>query len=258
MPYAFAHPAAVVPLAKLLGPRAVPSALAIGSMVPDAWYIVPLVEREHSHAGPGAVAFCLVAGLIAYLAFHYVFKQPLLGLIPRGIASRVATWLTPGLPAVPWRWVVISLLAGIGTHLFWDAFTHRGHLEFVEAVLFPGVPLYRALQHASTLLGTALLGLWLWRKLRAAPARADVPQAPRALRLAALAAMVLLPLAALLGTVDALQGIHWRTGLRAGAVIALSTFGLVALSFCVAWRLSPRLRAQPRPPARACATAPPR
>ena len=129
MPYAFAHPAAVVPLARLLGPRAVPSALAIGSMVPDAWYLVPLVEREHSHAGLSGIAFCLVAGLLAYMAFHLVFKQPLLALFPRRIAACAANWMTPGLPAVPWRWVMISLLAGIGTHLVWDAFTHRGQLR---------------------------------------------------------------------------------------------------------------------------------
>ncbi len=258
MPYAFAHPAAVVPLAKLLGPRAVPSALAIGSMVPDAWYLVPLVEREHSHAGLSGIAFCLVAGLLAYMAFHLVFKQPLLALFPRRIAACAVNWMTPGLPAVAWRWVMISLIAGIGTHLVWDAFTHRGNIDFVEAVLFPGVPVYRALQHASTVLGTALLGLWLWRKLRAAPARADVPQAPPGLRLAAVAAMLIVPLAAFLGTADALEGVHWRTGLRAAAVIAVSTLGLVALSFCVAWRLSPRLRARPRRPARACATALPR
>ena len=258
MPYAFAHPAAVVPVAKLLGRRAVPSALAIGSMVPDAWYLVPLLERDHSHAGLSGIALCLVAGLLAYMAFHLVFKQPLLALFPRRIAACAVNWMTPGLPAVPWRWVMISLLAGIGTHLAWDAFTHRGHFEFVEAVLFPGVPVYRGLQHASTLLGTAFLAGWLWTKLRAVPARAVIPQAPRALRVAAVAAMLILPVAALLFAVDTVEGIDWRTWLRAAAVIAVSTLGLVALTFCVAWRLSPRLRARPRPQARACATARPR
>ena len=45
MPYAFAHPAAVIPVAKIFGRRAVPSALAIGSMIPDVWYFVPWLDR---------------------------------------------------------------------------------------------------------------------------------------------------------------------------------------------------------------------
>jgi hypothetical protein len=238
MPYAFAHPAAVVPAAKLLGHRAVPSALAIGSMAPDAWYLVPLLERDHTHSGLGALVFCMMAGLFAYAAFHLVFKQPLLALLPRGFAGRLAAWTPPGLPAVPWPWVLTSLLAGIATHLLWDAFTHKGHLAFVEAVLFPGVPLYRALQHASTLLGSAFLAGWLWRKLRAMPPRFDLPQARPVVRLLTYAAMVILPAAAFLGTLDTLDSTFWRTALRGGAVMAACTFGLVALVFCLAWRLS--------------------
>lgn len=257
MPYAFAHPAAVVPLAKLLGHRAVPSALAIGSMVPDLWYLVPLAEREHSHAGFHAIGFCLLAGLIVYVAFHLVFKEPMLALLPRSCAARLAAWTSTGLPAVRWRWVLLGLLAGIVTHLAWDALTHSGHFSFVEAVLFPGVPVYRALQHASTMLGSAFLLWWCWRTLRARPP-ADAPQAPRGLRIATVAAMVILPAAAFVGAVDAFDGMSWRTALRAGAVMAVSTFGLVALSFCLAWRLNPRLRAPPRPPAQACAIARPR
>jgi hypothetical protein len=259
MPYAFAHPAAVVPLAKLLGPRAVPSALAIGSMVPDAWYLVPLLEREDTHMGLGAVAFSLPAGLFAYAAFHLLFKEPLLALLPRSIAARAAGWAVPGLPAVPWHSVLFSLLAGIATHLLWDAFTHRGHFAFVEAALFSDVRIFRVLQHASTLLGSAFLAWWLWRKLRAAAPRPDPPQATPAVRVAVFAAMMVLPAAAFLYTTGAvLEGAYWRTALRAAGVIALSTLGLVALSFCLAWRLSPRLRARPRRRARVFSTARPR
>jgi hypothetical protein len=151
----------------------------------------------------------------------------------------------------------MGLLAGIATHLVWDAFTHRGHFVFVEAVLFPGVPVYRALQHASTVLGCVLLGGWLWRKLRVRPP-AEAPRAPRGVRITTVAALVILPAAAFAGAVDAFDGMSWRTALRVGAVMAVSTFGLVALCFCLAWRLNPRLRAPPRPRARACAIARPR
>jgi hypothetical protein len=180
LPYAFAHPAAVVPVAKLLGRRAVPSALAIGSMVPDAWYFVPLLERGHSHGALGALLFCVPGGLALYAAFHIVFKLPMLALAPRGLAARLGAWAQPGLPAVAWTSVLLSLLAGIATHLAWDAFTHAG-------------PLARALQHASTLLGTAFLAGWAWRKLRATEPLAEVRRADERTRIAVLAAMVLVP-----------------------------------------------------------------
>jgi hypothetical protein len=102
----------------------------------------------------------------------------------------------PGLPAVPWHSVLFSLLTGIATHLLWDAFTHRGHFAFVEAALFSDVRVFRVLQHASTLLGSAFLAWWLWRKLRLTPPRADVPQAAPVLRFVAFAAMAVVPLAA--------------------------------------------------------------
>jgi hypothetical protein len=58
--------------------------------------------------------------------------------------------------------------------------------------------------------------------------------------------------------IEAIEGVYWRTALRAGAVMVVSSFGLVALSYCLAWRLSPRLRARPRRRARAFSTARPR
>lgn len=222
MPYAFAHPAAVVPVARLLGRRAVPSALAIGSMVPDAWYFVPLLEREHSHGALGALWFCLPAGLLAYAAFHLIFKQPMLALAPRRLAGRLAAWCTPGLPAVPWSWVLVSLCAGIATHLVWDSFTHGGEVQ-------------RVLQHSSTLVGTLYLAFWLRRKLKTKPA-VEIPALQPRLRAAVLAAMVVLPALAFLIVVPAFEASAFRTALRAAGITAVSAFGLVALSFCLAWK----------------------
>jgi hypothetical protein len=258
LPYAFAHPAAVIPVAKLLGPRAVPSALAIGAMVPDAWYLVPFVGREHGHSLPGALWFCLPAALLAYGAFHLLFKEPLLALLPPRLAARLARWGAPGLPAVPWLRVVVSALAGIATHLVWDAFTHHGYFTFVESQLADGVPLYRVLQHASTVLGAAFLAWWLWRKLRMTPPRPDVAAAPPSVRLLVGGAMVVFPAIAFAATLQHFDAEALRAGARAGAVMAVSALGCVALCYSLLWRFSPTLRARPRPRARACAIAPPR
>ena len=80
MPYPFAHPAAVLPLARLLGRAGSPSALAIGSMIPDAWYFVPGLVRADSHGAAGLLWFCL--------------------LLPRLLACRLARYA--GRPRAPW------------------------------------------------------------------------------------------------------------------------------------------------------------
>jgi hypothetical protein len=255
MPYAFAHPVAVIPVASMLGRRAVPSALVIGSMIPDGWYLVPSLTRADSHDALGLLWFCLPAGLLAYLAFHLIFKQPMLALAPKSLAGRLAPWTSPGLPEAPWWGVLISLVAGIATHLAWDAFTHEGPiseaLPLLEANLFAiggfKVRPLQLLQHASTLLGTALLAGWLWRKLRSTTPRRDMGALHPQVRWAVLATMLLVPGIAFVGVLSAFDAGAFRTALRAGGVTAVSTLGFVALCFCLAW-----LRYQRRPQDPSC------
>ena len=245
MPYAFAHPAAVVPVAKLLGRRAVPSALAIGSMIPDAWYFVPSLARADSHDGLGWLWFCLPAAFFAYAAFHLIFKQPLLALVPGKLAKRLSPWTCDGLPRVPWFWVLLSLLAGILTHLAWDEITHESVISdafpVLEAKLFAvgavEVRPLQILQHLSTLAGTIFLAAWLRQKLRAARPQATVRGLHPRVRFTIVAAMVLIPAAAFAVVASALFDMSdWRSAMRAGGVTAFSAFGLVALAFCVMWR----------------------
>lgn len=235
MPYALAHPAAVVPVAKLLGARAVPSALAIGSMIPDAWYLVPFIGRDEAHGVAGALLFCLPAGLAAYAGFHLIFKHPMLALAPRRLRGRLAAWASPGLPDVPWAWVFLSLGAGIATHLAWDAFTHEGHIAIVHERVF-GVRLYRVLQHASTLIGGAFVFWWVRRRL-AATAPAPVPRGigGRA-RAVMLALLGVIPAVAFGGVLYALDGEPLRAALRAAGVTAFCAFGLLAVLYAIAWR----------------------
>lgn len=222
----------------MLGARAVPSALAIGAMIPDAWYIVPFLERGHGHDLPGALLFCVPAGLLAYVAFHLIFKQPLLALAPRWLAERLAGWTTPGLPRARWHRVLLSLLAGIATHLVWDAFTHTGHFPILDARVAGGPYLGQVLQHASTLLGTAFLAVWAWRKLRATQPMATLRVLDDRLRYAVMAALTGLPAAAFLVALRTFEAEPAQLALRAAGVSALSAFGLLALSFSVGWKLA--------------------
>lgn len=222
----------------MLGARAVPSALASGAMIPDAWYIVPFLERGDSHELPGALWFCVPAGLLAYVAFHLLFKDPLLALAPRWLAERLARWTTPGLPQVAWTRVLLSLCAGIATHLLWDAFTHTGHFPVLDVRVAGGLYLHQVLQHTSTLLGAAFLGIWAWRKLRAARPMAVACALQGGVRFAVVAAMVGFPAAAFFVVLRAMDAHAGPFALRAAGVMAFSAFGLVTLLYSLGWKLA--------------------
>ena len=222
----------------MLGARAVPSALAIGAMIPDAWYFVPLLEREQTHELPGAPLLCALAGLLAYAAFHLVFKQPLIALAPRWLAGRLAAWTPPGLPRAPWPWVLLSLFAGIATHLAWDALTHAGSFPILDTPVGHGIYLHQVLQHASTLLGAAFLGTWIWWRLRDTAPGATLFALDERLRHAVVAAMCGVPAAAFFVVLRVLEAEPVRLALRAAGVAAVSLFGLLALLYSVGWKLA--------------------
>lgn len=212
-----------------------PSALAIGSVVPDGWYFLPFLARTDSHGALGLLLFCLPAGLCTYAAFHLIFKQPLLALLPRTLAARAAAFACPGLPRMPWHAVLTSLVAGVLTHYAWDALTHPGAI--VDALHLN----HRLLQHASTLLGTAFVAWWLWSKLRNAPRREDPHQLPPPVRLGVVAVMLGVSLGAfclvLLGLpASTIDWSAWRSLLRAAGVTSLSVLGLALLLYCLLFR----------------------
>ena len=242
VPYAFAHPLAVIPLRRVLGRYAVPSALVIGSVVPDAWYFVPSLARQHSHGFAGLLIFCLPAGLFIYAAFHLVLKEPLLALVPGTLGARLHSFACERLPAAPWPAVVVCLATGALTHLAWDALTHPGIARLEAIVASVGgydVRVHQVLQHGSTVLGTALLAAWAWSKLRAAtPVAAAAGPSQRA-RNAIIGLFAMLAAAAACSVAAAMP---WsdiqdaRLMLRAAGITALSTLGLAVLAYCLLWR----------------------
>jgi hypothetical protein len=196
MPYPFAHPAAVLPLVGPMGRFGVTSALVIGSMVPDAWYLVPGLVRVDSHSAAGLFWFCLPAGLLAYLAWQFFRQKPL--------------------SEAPWYAVIVSVIVGAATHVAWDALTHsvayRGHY---------------VLQHASTVLGTAFIAWWCYRRLW----------------IAAMAGAALAAAGAALLAVSA-EVAALRSALREAGVAAAWILG----ASLVAWRLISARATAPRAP----------
>jgi hypothetical protein len=129
MPFTLAHPAAAIPLRRVLGSYAVLSALIIGSLTPDLSYFLPVrIPRGASHSPLALFWFCLPMGFAIYLVFHALLKRPLVSLFPTPLRRRLIPVAGPpgGLPAASASGIVVSLLLGATTHLLWDAFTHTG------------------------------------------------------------------------------------------------------------------------------------
>jgi hypothetical protein len=229
MPYPCAHPAAALLLLGPLGRYGAPSALAIGCVIPDAWYFVPGLTRDDSHGLSGLLGFCLPAGLLAYLAFHLLLKQPLLALLPERLSSRLSAFAAPAFPAARWHAVIACLLLGACTHLAWDAVAHASRL----------------LQHASTLLGTAYVAGWIWRRVRSAPSQALPPAfalSPRA-RHATPAVLILLSIG-WAGRVAAAQALDLpgdmadlRHALRTAGLAGAQALALSTIGYAMLWKL---------------------
>ncbi|MDB6028694.1 MAG: hypothetical protein JWM68_4917 [Verrucomicrobiales bacterium] len=113
------------------------------------------------HSVPGVFWFCVPVGLIVFFLFQRLLKKPLFFLLPANHQKRLVPWLNP-FPlrtAAQWGLVIVSLIIGAFTHLFWDSFTHE-HGWFVET--FPvlernvfsighhAFEIYECLQYVST------------------------------------------------------------------------------------------------------------
>lgn len=184
MAFTFAHPAAILPLRRY----ADPTALVIGSMIPDAGYFLGLTLPHYVTHGPvGMFLFCLPMGLLAYWLFRRFVQAPLAGLAPTWVQTRlpVASPMPSG--SVAWGKVGIAVLVGAMTHAAWDDLTNRSRPliglipwfgDQTSALIGPGtVRGYIFLDQLTSIVGTAIvvtwIGLWLWRA-PPRPRRADL------------------------------------------------------------------------------------
>jgi hypothetical protein len=184
LPFTIAHPAAILPLRK----RLIFSALVMGAIAPDFHYFVGFGSNARpSHSLPGAFTICLPSALLALWLFHRVLKLPLISLAPEWHQQRLARFASPFRFGPPKRFcfILISLLAGIFSHLFWDSFTHGygfmvRHVALLRVMPFEAYgsfrPVYNLLQHLSTVIGTGVLVVAYYRWSVNAPAE-PVPAA---------------------------------------------------------------------------------
>lgn len=183
MPFTLSHAAAAFPFKRT---RLITSALIIGCFAPDFEYFIPF--QHHSsfgHTFRGAFLLDLPLSLIVLWFFHRYAKEPLAACLPVKARARLQieprnlTISSPSRLAL----IVLSILVGIATHIFWDSFTHPGywisdHLPFLNNVvifpLFGPRPWYEILQYFSSAFGIAVLLLWALQWYRRA-----TPVSPR-------------------------------------------------------------------------------
>jgi hypothetical protein len=179
VPFTISHAAAVLPLSRTRLPMA---ALMIGSMSPDFAYFLPAGPGLLSHSVTGLFSFCWPVALCVWLLFVYLLETPTLALLPEGWQAafpRSDHALTPRNLAL----ASIAVILGAATHILWDSFTHANApmvdqiplLESSSIQLFgKQFPLFRFLQHLSTVLGlVALIGWAGWRRKHGAAAGDD-------------------------------------------------------------------------------------
>lgn len=232
MPFTFAHPVITMPWWKK---KSLPvSALIIGCMAPDFEYFIRfLAAGVWGHEGPGILLFNLPLILLLYVVFEKVIRPVLHAYLPSWFPYR---WQREGkLPASATGWIAVIVLglAGVGTHLLWDQFTHKGawivnQIPILTDMLHIGtvhIPIYKLGQHGSTLFGLALTVWWVHRHLYVMPTNREHARPVRAFWCVFVAVYILVMFTAMM-TVAGGKGLTYVLQL---VVPAISSFLLALL-----------------------------
>ncbi|MHC0447397.1 DUF4184 family protein [Flavobacterium sp. 3-218] len=169
MPFTFSHPAIILPLRYLPKSWFSLTALIIGSLTPDFEYFLRMkVKSDYSHTLSGIFWFDLPLALLLTFLFHNLTRNLLFQNLPSFIKNRILIYTDFDWNAYfkkNWIVVLISLLIGISSHIFWDGFTHK-HGYFVDqidglkntvSVFGTEIPFWKIAQHLSTLIGSIIL-----------------------------------------------------------------------------------------------------
>ncbi|MEK5231375.1 DUF4184 family protein [Lysinibacillus sp. FSL K6-0232] len=171
MPLTFAHPAAVLPFSRK-SKYIHFSALVLGSMAPDFEYFVrgrPIAEIGHSLTG--FFMFNLPLIMLFYIIYRVCISQSLMQHLPRWLQDITYQPLTKSklINVIIFSY---SALLGMLTHVVWDSFTHQHGFMVTKLTILSQtiqiggfqIPIYKLLQHGSTLLGIALIIGYVYKR----------------------------------------------------------------------------------------------
>lgn len=174
MPFTFSHPAIILPLTYLPRRWFSLTGLIIGSLTPDFEYFIRMTPYSlYSHTLSGLFWFDIPLGLLLCFIFHNLVRDSLCSNLPTELASRLTIF-----KQFDWNQylkthgfvVIVSILIGAFSHLFWDSFTH-GYGYFVEKIPFLShtfsvfgkqIAIFKILQHSSTLTGGLVIMFAFW------------------------------------------------------------------------------------------------
>ena len=174
MPFTLAHAAVLVPCRRLPSRWLSLTGLAFGAMAPDLEYFVRLSATAGvGHTPAGVLLFDLPAALLLAWLFHGLVRRPLLRHLPAPLDRLLAPAAEAAWRTSSWRALVLlagSAVLGSLSHLAWDASTHPGGAVVVVWPLLSSplpllpwrIPVYKLLQHGSTLLGLTVLARWIY------------------------------------------------------------------------------------------------
>ncbi|MEB2301705.1 DUF4184 family protein [Lysinibacillus xylanilyticus] len=164
MPLTFAHPAAVLPFCRKR--RNINFfAMVLGSMAPDFEYFLrgqPIGEIGHTFTG--FFLFNLPLVVMFYFIYHQIIHLNIVHHLPNFLQVP-SSYKVEG--SKKWKTIVFcySALFGMLTHVVWDSFTHKHGFMVVNFPILTHtfnvngyqIPIYKFLQHGSTLLGISLI-----------------------------------------------------------------------------------------------------
>lgn len=176
MPFTPSHVAAILPFLRTPLP---PAGLAIGAMMPDLFYYVPLdIPRGFTHSWLGVVSIDLAFALALFFLWEFVFRAPVIDFAPSWVRSRMSTRyrMPTTLKALGTfaALLVGAVLLGSATHVAWDSLTHAGPVATalkLDADAGP-LPLYKWGQHLSSAVGAIALvafTFFWWRRTEPHP-----------------------------------------------------------------------------------------
>ena len=175
MPFTFSHPALVLPLKFLPRQWFSMTGLVIGSLTPDFEYFIRMrIQSDYSHTLGGLFWFDLPLGIIIAFIFHNIVRDSLFDNLPAFLKLRFNSFKQfnwNNYFKANWFVVIISILIGGFSHIFWDSFTHeQGYFvktipQFNLTTEFFGleIPILKIIQHTSTLLGGLVIAIYVFK-----------------------------------------------------------------------------------------------